>query len=63
MKQNIIKPFYVKEFFHTRCADLYNIWIWKDSQEKGKGRKFTVSDKNTLTKIVDIEPCLNHNIV
>ena len=36
--------------------------VWRDGQERGKGRKFTVSDKNTLTKIVEIEPCLVHNI-
>lgn len=46
----------------SRCADLYNIWIWREGQEKAQGKKFLVSDKNTLTKIVDIEPCLNHNI-
>ena len=45
-----------------RCAEVYNIWVWRDGQDKGKGRKFTVSDKNTLTKIVEIEPCLVHNI-
>ena len=45
-----------------RCAEVYNIWVWTHGQDKGKGRKFTVSDKNTLTKIVEIEPCLVHNI-
>jgi len=47
---------------NKECADQYDIWVWKEGQQINQGKKFTVSDKNTLTKIVDIEPCLNHNI-
>jgi len=47
---------------NKECADNYDVWIWRDGQQKTQGKKFTVSDKNTLTKILDIEPCLNHNI-
>lgn len=45
------------------CVDQYSIWVWRDGQQKGQGRKFLVSDKNTLTKMVDIEPCLYHNFL
>ena len=44
-----------------RCVDKYYLWVWKDGQQKGQGRKFIIPDKNTQTKIVDIEPCVFHN--
>ena len=44
-----------------RCVDKYYLWVWKDGQQKGQGKKFIISDKNTQTKIVDIEPCVFHN--
>jgi len=44
-----------------RCVDKYYLWVWKDGQQKGQGRKFIIPDKNTQTKIVDIEPCVFHS--
>ena len=44
-----------------RCADKYYLWVWKEGQQKAQGKKYVVPDKNTLTKIVDIEPCIYHN--
>ena len=44
-----------------RCVDKYYLWVWKDGQQKGQGRKFIIPDKNTQTKIVDIEPCVFYN--
>eukprot|EP00091_Calanus_sinicus_P020767 TRINITY_DN5876_c0_g1_i2.p2 TRINITY_DN5876_c0_g1~~TRINITY_DN5876_c0_g1_i2.p2 ORF type:complete len:151 (-),score=38.82 TRINITY_DN5876_c0_g1_i2:1023-1451(-) len=45
------------------CADQYSVWVWKDGQQQAQGKKYLVSDKNTLTKMVDIEPCLYHNFL
>jgi len=45
------------------CVDQYSVWVWKDGQQKAQGKKYLVSDKNTLTKMVDIEPCLYHNFL
>ena len=48
---------------NKECVDQYTVWVWKDGQVKSQGRKFLVSDKNTLNKLVDIEQCLNHHIL
>ena len=53
----------LKLHLDLRCSDQYAVWVWKDGQVKAQGRKFLVSDKNTLTKLVDIEPCLNHHFL
>merc|ERR1711892_1593139 len=45
------------------CVDQYSVWVWKDGQQQAQGKKYLVSDKNTLTKMVDIEPCLYHNFL
>jgi len=45
------------------CVDQYSVWVWKDGQQKAQGKKYLISDKNTLTKMVDIEPCLYHNFL
>jgi len=45
----------------SRCVDKYFLWVWKDGQDKGMGKKYIIADKNTQTKVVDIEPCVFHN--
>jgi hypothetical protein len=35
--------------------------VWKEGQQKAQGKKYVIADKNTLTKNVDIEPCIFHN--
>merc|ERR1712123_162280 len=45
------------------CVDQYSVWVWKDGQQQAQGKKYLVSDKNTLTKMVDIEPCLYQNFL
>ena len=54
-------PFITIVVYLRRCADKYFVWVWKDGQQKGQGKKYVIPNKNTLTKIVDIEPCLFHN--
>merc|ERR1719312_98538 len=45
----------------SRCVDKFFLWVWKDGQDKGQGKKYIIADKNTQTKIVNIEPCIFHN--
>ena len=63
MKEKFTILILFKLHLDLRCSDQYAVWVWKDGQVKAQGRKFLVSDKNTLTKLVDIEPCLNHHFL
>ena len=51
----------LNEVFH-RCADSFEVWVWKEGQEKSQGKKSILAGHQTLKMEVSLEPCVFYNI-
>ena len=49
-------------FDGCRCADSFEVWVWKDGQEKSQGKKSILTGHQTLKMEVSLEPCVFYNI-
>jgi len=47
---------------HPECADSFDIWVWKEGQEKKQGKKTSLIGSQALSKEVTVEPCVFYNI-
>ena len=45
-----------------RCADSFEVWVWKEGQEKSQGKKSILAGHQTLKMEVSLEPCVFYNI-
>ena len=45
-----------------RCADSFEVWVWKEGQEKSQGKKSILTGHQTLKMEVSLEPCVFYNI-
>ena len=46
----------------SRCADSFEVWVWKEGQEKSQGKKSILTGHQTLKMEVSLEPCVFYNI-
>jgi len=47
---------------HPECADSFEVWVWKEGQEKSQGKKSILAGHQTLKMEVSLEPCVFYNI-
>merc|ERR1719495_608714 len=47
---------------HPECADSFEVWVWKEGQEKSQGKKSILTGHQTLKMEVSLEPCVFYNI-
>merc|ERR1719495_1545682 len=40
---------------HPECADSFEVWVWKEGQEKSQGKKSILTGRMTLSEDVDLE--------
>jgi len=47
---------------HPECADKFDVWIWKEGQQKSQGKKTSIPGSQTLSVELTVEPCVFYNI-
>jgi len=47
---------------HPECADSFEVWVWKEGQEKSQGKKSILTGHQALKMEVSLEPCVFYNI-
>jgi len=47
---------------NPECADKFDVWIWKEGQQKSQGKKTSIPGSQTLSVELTVEPCVFYNI-